>query len=314
MHTVFLDKDSLPIRFSPPRCASRYQEYSHTSATEVVPRLAGASIAIINKILLPGTLLAQLPQLRLIALAATGYDCVDLDYCRTHGIAVTNVRNYAVHTLPEHVFALLLALRRNLASYSRLAVDGEWQRSEQFCIYGPPIHDLHGSVLGIVGYGSIGRAVATLGTAFGMRVMVAPSPTHPAGDAGRVPLRQLLTEADVLTLHCPLTAVTRGMIGAAELRTMKPTAILINTARGGLVDESALAEALRSGRLAGAGFDVLSIEPPVSGNVLLELRLPNFIVTPHVAWASDEAMRTLADQLSETIDAWASGTPRNLLA
>jgi glycerate dehydrogenase len=314
MRTVFLDKDSLPIRFTPPRCAFPYQEYPRTSDAEVVARLAGASIAIINKVALPAALLAQLPQLRLIALAATGYDCVDVDYCRAHGIAVTNVRNYAAHTLPEHVFALLLALRRNLVSYSRLAVDGEWQRSDQFSRYGPPIHDLHGSVLGIVGYGSVGQAVAALGAAFGMRVLVAPSPAHPAGHAGRVPLRQLLTEADVLSLHCPLTAGTRGMIGAAELRAMKPTAILINTARGGLVDEPALAEALRSGKLAGAGFDVLSIEPPAAGNVLLELRQPNFIITPHVAWASDEAMLALADQLSATIDAWADGAPRNLLS
>ncbi len=231
----------------------------------------------------------------------------------THGIAVSNVRNYAMHTVPEHVFALLLALRRNLASYAALASAGEWQHSSQFCRYGPPIHDLHGSVLGIVGSGSIGRATATLGAAFGMRTVFAASPSHAAGKAGRVALRELLAEADVLSLHCPLTPATRGMIGTTELRAMKPTAILINTARGGLVDEDALAEALRAGWIAGAGFDVLSVEPPVDGNVLLALQLPNFILTPHVAWASDEAMRRLADQLTDTIDAWAQGKPSNLL-
>jgi glycerate dehydrogenase len=313
MRTVFLDKDSLPISFRPPRCASDYHVYAHTAPEQVVDRLAGAAIAIINKVPLRGAQLARLPQLRLIAVAATGYDCVDVDFCRTQRIAVTNIRNYAVHTLPEHVFALLLALRRNIASYAALAMDGEWRRSDQFCRYGPPIHDLHGSVLGIVGHGSVGRAVAALGAAFGMRVRLAASPAHPAGDAGRVSLRELLAEADVLSLHCPLTAATRGMIGAAELRAMKPTAILINTARGGLVEEQALAEALRAGWIAGAGFDVLSEEPPAAGNVLLELRQPNFILTPHVAWASDEAMRILADQLTETIEAWAEGTPRNLV-
>jgi glycerate dehydrogenase len=313
MRTVFLDKESLPIGFRRPRCASEYQEYAHTAPEQVVERLAGATIAIINKVPLRAAELAQLPQLRLIALAATGYDCVDVEFCRARQIAVTNVRRYAVHTLPEHVFALMLALRRNIASYTELAIGGEWQRSKQFCVYGPPIHDLHGSVLGIVGYGSVGRAVATLGTGFGMRVRIAASPAHPAGEDDRVALRELLAEADVLSLHCPLTAATRGLIGASELRAMKPTAILINTARGGLVDEAALAEALRAGWIAGAGFDVLSDEPPAAGNVLLSLRQPNFILTPHVAWASDEAMRILADQLTENIEAWAAGVPRNLV-
>jgi glycerate dehydrogenase len=313
MRTVFLDKDSLPIGPRPPRCASEYVEYPHTAAEQVVERLKGAVIAIVNKVTLRSTQLEQLPELRLIAVAATGYDCVDVEFCRARQIAVTNIRNYAVHTLPEHVFALLLALRRNIASYAALAIDGEWQHSRQFCRYGPRINDLYGSVLGIVGYGSVGRAVAALGTAFGMRVRIAGSPAHPAGAADRVPLPQLLAEADVLSLHCPLTVATRGLIGAAELRAMKRTAVLINTARGGLVDEQALATALRAGSIAGAGFDVLSEEPPAGGNVLLELRLPNFILTPHVAWASDEAMQLLADQLTETIEAWAQGAPRNLV-
>ncbi len=313
MRTVFLDKASIPVDFRPPRCASPYVEHEHTSAAEVVDRLSGAAIAIINKVPLRAADLARLPELRLIAIAATGYDCVDVGYCREHGIAVSNVRDYAMHTVPEHVFAMLLALRRNLISYTALARSGEWQHSNQFCRYGPPIRDLHGSLLGVVGSGSIGRATATLGAAFGMRTVFSASPSHPASEAGRMALDRLLVEADVLSLHCPLTAATRGMIGAAELRAMKPTALLINTARGGLVDEGALAEALRAGWIAGAGFDVLSVEPPVEGNVLLSLRQPNFILTPHVAWASDEAMRSLADQLSGTIDAWAQGQPRNLL-
>jgi glycerate dehydrogenase len=313
MRTVFLDRDSLSVSFRPPRCASPYVEHGQTRTEEAVRRLSGATIAIVNKVDLSAAELAQLPALRLIAIVGTGYDCIDVDYCRAHGIAVANVRDYAMHSVSEHVFALLLALRRNLAGYATLVAGGEWQRSDVFCRYGPAIHDLHGSVLGIVGSGSIGRAAAALGAAFGMRVILSATPSHPAGAEGRVTLRQLLVEADVLSLHCPLTVATRGMIGAAELRAMKPTAMLINTARGGLVDEAALVEALRAGWIAGAGFDVLSVEPPTEGNALLQLRQPNFILTPHVAWASDEAMRILADQLTDTIDAWADGAPRNLV-
>ena len=314
MRIVFLDKDSLPVPCTPPRCATAYVEYAHTRPAEVIARLSGARVAIINKVVLNATTLAQLPELRLIALAATGHDCVDVDYCRNHGIAVSNVRNYAVHAVAEHVFALLLALRRNLASYAALVAAGVWQRSAQFCAHGAPLEDLHGSVLGIVGSGSIGQAAAAIGAGFGMQVLHAASPSQPAGSAGRVELRELLASADVLTLHCPLTAATRGLIGAAELGAMKRNAILINTARAGLVDEAALAAALRAGRIAGAGLDVLSVEPPAAGNPLLELRLPNFILTPHVAWASAGAMHTLAAELRANVDSWAQGVPRNRVA
>ncbi len=314
MRTVFLDRDSLPLSFRPPRCASPYIEHGETAPEEAVARLAGATIAIVNKVDLSAAELAQLPDLRMIAIAGTGFDCVDVEYCRAHGIAVANVRNYAMHAVSEHVFALLLALRRNLAGYAALVADGEWQRSGLFCRYGPPIHDLHGSVLGLVGSGSIGRATAELGAAFGMRVLISVSPSHPAEGDGRVTLQQLLAEADVLSLHCPLTPENRGLIGSAQLRAMKPGAILINTARGGLVDEVALVRALREGWIAGAGLDVLSVEPPVDGNPLLSLQLPNLLITPHVGWASHEAMQGLADQLSAIVDAWADGVPRNLVA
>ena len=313
MRIVFLDKESLPVRFTPPRCASAYVEHARSEPGEVAGRLAGATVAIINKVPLRAATLACLPELRLIALSATGYDCVDVDYCRGHDIAVCNVRDYALHSVPEHVFALLLALRRNLTSYTTLVAAGAWQRSAQFGLYDAPLQDLHGSVLGIVGSGSIGRATAAIGTGFGMRVICAATPSHPAGAAGRLGLHELLAAADVVTLHCPLAPGTRGLIGASELALMKPNAILINTARGGLVDEAALVAALHAGQIAGAGFDVLSVEPPVAGNPLLELRLPNFMLTPHVAWASAGAMQTLADQLRVNIDAWADGAPRNLL-
>lgn len=313
MRVVFLDKDSLPVSFAAPGCATSYTEYAQTAPEQLAERLAGAQVAIVNKITMTGATLARLPQLRLIALAATGHDCIDVDWCRAHGIAVSNVRGYARHSVAEHVFALLLALRRNLRGYDALVASGAWQRSDQFCLYGPPLEDLNGSVLGIVGAGAIGSAVAAIGAGFGMRVLQGAGAAHPAGAAGRVALRELLSEADVVTLHCPLTPATRGLIGADELALMKRTAILINTARGGLVDEAALALALRAGRIAGAGFDVLSAEPPDAGNPLLQPGVPNFMLTPHVAWASALAMRTLADELRANIDAWANGRPRNLV-
>jgi glycerate dehydrogenase len=310
---VFLDRASLPVRFTQPRCAAEYVEYAETAADEVVARLAGATVAITNKAPLRAATLAQLPGLRLIAVAATGYDCVDVAYCRERGLPITNIRNYAVHTVPEHVFALLLALRRNLVGYRALVAAGAWQKARQFCAFDGEIHDLHGSVLGIVGHGSIGSAVAAIGAAFGMQVIFFTDPDHPDADAKHRPLPELLAAADVVSLHCPLTPETRGLIGEAELRSMKQTAILINTARGGLVDEQALKRALAEGWIGGAGFDVLTSEPPREGNALLDLDLPNFILTPHVAWASIEAMQGLADQLTNNIDAWAAGAPRNLV-
>lgn len=313
MRVVFLDKDSLPVPVVAPACASTYVEFPWSTPEQVPERLAGATVAIVNKILLTADTLTGLPDLRLIAVAGTGHDCIDVDYCRAHGIAVCNVRGYGQHSVAEHAFALLLALRRNLLSYIALATDGTWLRSGQFCLYGPPLADLHGTVLGIVGAGSIGRAAAAIGQGFGMHAIYAAIPSRPPGTAGRVSLSELLASADVVSLHCPLTSATRGLIGAAELALMKRNAILVNTARGELVDEAALASALRAGQIAGAAFDVLSDEPPMAGNPLLQPGVPNFLLTPHVAWASDSAMRTLTDDVRSNIDAWATGRPRNLV-
>jgi len=262
---------------------------------------------------LRAALLRQLPDLKLIAVAATGYDVVDVGYCREHGVAVTNIRNYAVHTVPEHAFTLILALRRNLIAYRHDVERGVWNRCEQFCFFDHPIRDLHGSQLGIIGEGVLGRAMAAIGTAFGMHAVFRDHPDRAGEDLEYQPLPRLLAESDVLTLHCPLLPSTRNLIGEAELRAMKRTAILINTARGGLVDEGALVRALQDGWIAGAGIDVLTTEPPREGNPLLDLRLPNLIVTPHIAWASLGAMQFLADQLIDNIDAWSRGTPQNLI-
>jgi glycerate dehydrogenase len=314
---VFLDRDSLIATVRPPAFEHEWQDYPATAPDEVVERLRGATIAITNKVPLRAEAIAQLPELKLVAVAATGTDNVDLAACRERGIAVCNIRDYSLVSVPEHCFALMLAVRRNLMAYAADVAAGRWQASTRFCLLDHPVGDLAGSRLGIIGYGALGRRVAQIGRAFGMEIVV--TSRSPAFDRKaqwnpiQLPLAGLLATSDVISLHLPLTDQTRHMISAKELASMKKSAILINTARGGLVDEAALAEALKKGVIAGAGFDVLSKEPPVPDNPLLNLNLPNFVLTPHVAWAGGGAMQTLADMLVENIDAWAAGTPKNLI-
>lgn len=310
---VFLDRSTLKAQVRRPAFEHSWAEYPVTAASELPQRLAGATIAITNKVALREETLRRLPDLKMIAVAATGYDVIDVGYCKAHGIAVANIRNYAVHTVPEHAFALITALRRNLLAYRRDVENGRWQQVDQFCFFDHPISDLYGSTLGILGEGVLGQATAHIGRAFGMQVLFADHAPPKAPGVVFTPLERVLAESDVISLHLPLTDQTRNLIGSAELRRMKRTAILINTARGGLVDEQALAQALKEGVIAGAGFDVLTREPPKEGNPLLELRLPNFILTPHVAWASDGAMQFLADQLIDNIEAYVSGRPQNLV-
>jgi glycerate dehydrogenase len=245
--------------------------------------------------------------------AATGYDVIDVGYCNAHGVAVANIRNYAIHSVPEHAFAMILALRRNLIAYRDDVLNGLWQQSKQFCFFGHDILDLHGATLAIIGEGAIGQSMAALGQAFGMRPVYAAHEYQLDIPGEFMALPELLAKSDVVSLHCPLMPATRNLIGAAQLRSMKPSALLINTARGGLVDEQALIRALEENWIAGAGFDVLTVEPPTGGHPLLEVRRPNFILTPHVAWASAGAMQILADQLMDNIDAWVDGKPQNLV-
>jgi glycerate dehydrogenase len=310
---VFLDRASLKAKVRKPAGVTDYVEYEKTGVGEIVPRLDGAAVAIINKVPMRAATLAQLPDLKMIAVAATGYDVVDISYCKEHGIAVANIRNYAVHTVPEHAFAMILALRRNLLAYRQDVENGVWNRSEQFCFFTHPIGDLHGATLGIIGEGAIGQATAAIGRAFGMRVLFADHAPPKMDGVEFTPHETVLAESDVISLHCPLIPATRNLIDLAALRKMKRTALLINTARGGLVDEAALIQALEHGLIAGAGFDVLTVEPPRDGHPLLDMRRPNFILTPHIAWASDGAMQFLADQLIDNIDGWAAGNPRNLV-
>jgi glycerate dehydrogenase len=308
---VFLDRDSIQADIRRPGFPHEWRDYPATATAQVSERLNGATIAISNKVPLMAASLASLKHLKMIAVCATGTNNVDLDYCRAHGIVVSNIRNYAMHTVPEHVFAMVLALRRNLAGYREDVNNGLWQKAGQFCLFTRPILDLHGSTLGVIGNGTLGQATAKLGAAFGMRVLVAEHKGAAQTRPGYTAFETVLTESDVITLHCPLTPATHHLIGAPEFGKMRRHALLVNTARGGLVDEAALVEALKDGVIGGAGFDVLTTEPPRAGNPLLDLRLPNFILTPHVAWASRNAMQIMADQLIDNIEAFISGAPRN---
>ena len=314
MHVVFLDRDTFSPEIRFPHEAlkdCRWSEYPATAPAQVLERCSAASAVVVNKVKLPGSVLAQLPQLKLIAVSATGVDNVDIEAARERGIGVCNVRDYATHSVAEHVFMLMLALRRNLLRYHDAVQNGDWPRAEHFCMHLSSITDLAGSTLGIIGGGSLGTAVARLGQAFGMRVLLAERRHASVLRPGRVAFEQVLREADVLSLHLPLTADNRGMIGALELELMKSTAILINTARGGLVDEAALSAALRAGRLCGAALDVLSQEPPPATHPLLALDLPNLIITPHMAWASRQAQQKLADEVIANIAAFVRGESRN---
>jgi len=310
-NVVFLDRGSLDAALRPFDFGNSYVEHDATdTAEEVVARLKGAHIAIVNKVKLNADILSQLPDLKLIAVAATGTNVIDLSYARERGIIVSNIRDYARNTVPEHVIALMFALRRSILPYAQSVKDGAWNRSKQFCYFDYPINDIAGSTMGIVGYGALGRSVAQRAEALGMKVLAYG---RTPGD-GLVDLETLLTTSDVISLHVPLTPQTANLIGAEQLAMMKKSAILINTARGGLVDEKALVAALKEGRIAGAGIDVVEQEPPRNGNVLFAPDIPNLIVTPHVAWASQQAMRALADQLVDNIEAFVRGQPRNVVA
>jgi glycerate dehydrogenase len=313
-HTiVFLDRASLIADMRAPSFAHDWIDHEQTRPDEVVARLRNADIVVVNKVGLTGDILAQAPRVKMIAVSATGTDIVDLAYCRAHGIVVSNIRGYAVHTVPEHAFMMMLALRRNLLGWREDVRAGLWQQADQFCLFTRPVNDLHGSTLGLVGYGSLGHGMQKIAEAFGMRVLLAEHKKAATVRDGYTAFDIVLKKADVISLHTPLTTETRHMIGTREFGLMKPSAILINTARGNLVDEAALVEALTSGRIGGAGFDVLAVEPPHEGSPLLELDLPNFILTPHVAWSSREAMQTLADQLVDNIEAFVAGRPSNVV-
>ena len=311
---VFLDRTTIIANLRHPAFPHQWEEYAATESGEIVTHLQDATIVITNKVPLCRETLAQLPKLKMIAAAATGTDNIDIVWCKEHGIVVSNIRNYSVHTVPEHVFMLMLALRRNLLAYRDDLQNGAWQKSAQFCLFTHPVRDLNGSTLGIMGNGAIGKAVAQIARAFGMKVLFAEHKGASEIRSGYTAFDTVLSESDVLTLHLPLKEHTCHLISTAEFERMRPGALLINTSRGGLVDEAALLAALQSGRIGGAGFDVLAKEPPTEGHPLLDINMPNFIMTPHIAWSGREAMQLLADQLIDNIEAFAAGSPQNRIA
>ncbi len=280
-----------------------------TADAQIADRIAGHEIVLVNKLHLTRERIASDGSLRLIAVAATGTNNIDLEAARERGVAVCNVRDYCTTSVTQHVLAVILLLTHRLREYAELAARS-WRSSPQFTMLDFPIRELCGRVLGIVGYGTLGRSVAQAAqAALGMRVLVANRPGAPPV-AGRVALEELLPQVDVLSLHCPLTAATRKLIGARELALMKPDALMVNTARGALVDSEALVQALRTGRLGGAAIDVLEQEPPVDGSPLFA-SLPNFILTPHIAWAAREARQRCLDEMAANIEAFVRGGARN---
>jgi len=310
---VFLDRDSLDcgdLDFDDlDRVLPDLDYYAATGPEQVAARLAEAEVAISNKVVLDAATLRHARRLQLICVAATGVNNVDLEAAARAGVTVCNCRGYGTPAVVQHVFALLLALCARLPEYRRAVRDGRWQRAGQFCLLDYPIRELADKTLGIVGHGELGRGVARVAEAFGMRVLLAQRPGTVEMLEDRTPLPVLLPQVDVLSLHCPLAPETRGLIGAWELALMRRDAVLLNTARGGLVDEAVLADALRKGALGGAGVDVLTLEPPTAGNPLLAPDIPNLIVTPHCAWGSRESRQRLVGQLAENIRGYLDGEP-----
>ncbi|QLG87336.1 D-2-hydroxyacid dehydrogenase [Chitinibacter bivalviorum] len=314
---VFLDRDTLPVPLKPISSPHRWQSFPHSTPEQVIERLQGASVVITNKVVITREMIAALPELRLIAVAATGFNIIDVAAAREHTVGVCNIRDYAIHGVAEHTLMLMLALRRQLLAYRARLLAGEWQKAAGFCLFpesaATASHDLAGSRMAIIGSGALGQATAKLAQAFGMQTYFVERKGAAQVRVGYLAWDEAIQTADVISLHCPLNDQTRNLIGAAELAQMKTSAIVINTSRGGLIDEAALLQALQQGQIAGAGLDVLITEPPRAGNALLDIELPNLIITPHVAWASVETMQTLADQLIDNVDGFLQGQPRNLL-
>ncbi|MGF1697308.1 D-2-hydroxyacid dehydrogenase [Vibrio lamellibrachiae] len=316
---VFLDRATIPTQIKLATLPFEHQwiEYDYTTPDEVFERLENADIVIVNKVVLNADVLAKLPNLRLIAVSATGYNNIDTEFCQRAGIAVTNVQGYATQSVPEHVIAMLFTLRRNLVGYHQDIAVGEWQRNKQFCFFTHPIGDIAGSTLGIIGSGALGQATAALAKALGMKVLFAERKSSSQKGMmdcreGYLPFELVLQLSDAITLHCPLNDQTENLISTAELKKMKANAILINAGRGGLVDEQALVDALKFGLIAGAGVDVFTKEPADEDNPLLaNMDMPNLLLTPHVAWGSDSSIQKLADILMDNISVFNDGREQN---
>jgi glycerate dehydrogenase len=301
-----LDQDDLDLS-ALKSLADEWVFHDLTAADETAERIRDAEIVITNKVVIDAALMGEAENLKLICVAATGTNNVDLQAAKAHNIMITNVTGYGTPSVVQHVFAMILALNTNLIGYHERVQAGAWQKSSSFCLFDFPITELTGKRMGIIGYGELGQGVASVAEAFGMQLMIAQRPGSTEAQPGRYPLDEVLQQADVISLHVPLADNTANLIGERELKMMKPDALLINTARGGIVDEHALVDALKSGEIGAAGFDVLSVEPPTQGNVLLDHPMPNLIVTPHVAWASQQSRQRLLNLVVESIGDYLAG-------
>ncbi|MFM1570964.1 MAG: D-2-hydroxyacid dehydrogenase [Porticoccaceae bacterium] len=316
MNGVILDLDSIgptdldltPLYELP----VQWTVYPDCKASQVSERISSADIVLTNKTAIRAPEMVQAKNLKFISLFATGTDVIDLTGASEKNIVVSNAIGYGTASVVQHVWSLILALTTNLKEHSKASIDGRWRNSRFFCLLDSPVQELDGKVLGIIGAGELGLGVAKIAEAFGMKVIFAalPGRSHSNQD-NRMPFGALLKEADILSLHCPLTAETAKLISADELGSMKESALLINTARGGLIDEKALKDALTNGVIAGAAVDVLSVEPPSDGNLLIDSDIPNLIVTPHVAWVARESRQRLVNQVAENIKGFLAGQPRN---
>lgn len=312
MKAVFLDYASLAqndLDFSELQAVfENLTLYPASTEEQVLERIQEADVVITNKVRISAEVIQQLPQLKLILISATGTNNVDLVQTKKSGIVVCNCQAYGTSAVAQHTLMLMLALSTSVIQYHQAVQKGEWQKAQQFCLLDFPIVELAGKTLGIIGYGELGQAVAQLAKAFGMRIMVGALPNRPQRE-GRVQLDELLSQADYVTLHCPLTDETKDLIDAKAFDRMKSSAFLINCARGGIVNEQALADALIHKKIAGAATDVLTVEPPKQGNVLLDTNIPNLIITPHSAWGSVDARQRIVQQLMENVIAFQNGQP-----
>lgn len=312
MKAVFLDYESLDqhdLDLSALEASfDTLSLYPSTSQAQLLERVQHADVIISNKVIVDAATIQQCPNLKLILISATGTNNIDLIQARAQGIVVCNCQGYGTSAVAQHTLTLMLALATSLLQYDRAVQQGQWNKSPIFCLLDFPIIELEGKTLGILGYGELGQAVAKLAEAFGMKVLVGSLPNRPS-DSSRIPFAALLPQVDFLSLHCPLTEDTRDLIDAKAFDAMKPSAFLINCARGGIVNEQALADALVQGKIAGAATDVLTVEPPKEGNVLLDSHLPNLIVTPHSAWGSVDARQRIVKQMVENAEAFKAGQP-----
>ncbi len=314
---ALLDKGTFPPEFklTRPQFNHEWVEYDTTSPAQIIERLQDIDIAITNKVKFPKEVIENSPNLKMIAIAATGYDHIDLGETNARGIVVSNIKGYAVHSVPEHAMALMLSLARSLPGFAQDVTQGKWQDAQHFCFFNHPIESLHDKTLGIIGRGILGQGLARLASGFGMGIMYAGRPNDNNPHKPYVPFDEFLAQSDFISIHCPLNQDTKDLITATEFAKMSKKPIIINTGRGGIVNEADAVKAIETGQIRGLGFDCLSTEPPAPDNPLLKIaHLPNVIITPHVAWASNEAIRTLWDQLIANIENFQKGTPQNTVS